>query len=472
MSLPRPDRSSTLVLQDREARLLDAQGEVLLVLPPLLDSPELRQEARAALAAHLRPGHPVDLVIASASLEVQCQEVPYLSPGEVREAGMRLVASAQGSEDCHAGAVLLADAEAEGGHVLWVAMAPKALLDPWLELLSRLGAALHVAVPHSFLMVKGLGTERPRDLLVLGIEGAAGRVGFLRGPSLLFTRTFWLPEGLDPDDPAHHEELLEVLAEELGRVLQFVKQKHRGVSLDTLRVLGLESLAPDALAALARTLRLKVEPVGESPRGFMAAALAQVREERDLLNLMPREILEARRIRTLRRAAWACAAAVATLGLLTWAGMGLAVRRMASEADRAEAAMAQRRTLLAEKDRVARIRFPLVRVRAAEARQAAAATQLEGLALRLLEVPVGVRLESVEITQMPGEPLRWRFQVVGTALTREAFSLGPVAQYLQGLKVHPGLELSPLRDITVSDREGLGTRETAVSRFAVEGVSP
>jgi hypothetical protein len=99
--------------------------------------------------------------------------------------------------------------------------------------------------------------------------------------------------------------------------------------------------------------------------------------------------------------------------------------------------------------------------------------QLEELGLRLFQVPDGVELQKVQISQVPGNALAHRFTADGVAVTRQGFSMGTVADYFKLLTGHPGMRLEPLKEVTVMDDGEQGTSpEHALTRFRLEGTAP
>lgn len=468
----------TLLLEDRGARLLDAQGQVVELLPPL----DVGGDSWRLWMERLQPrlqGARLQLILGQGSLT--CQEVPFLALKEQQEVATRLGAADMGGTDFQAGSTLLADPGADGGHVLWVASVPKGDVRTWIQLAQGLGADLEWAIPLPYLMGRLLADAAPtqRDRLLVSLEAEGGRMLFFRGEALVLSRTFRLPEGVDP--AALHSEdealLLEVLSEELNRVLQFIKQKHRGVALEVLHALGLPAIDPTQQTALERTLRLKLERMeGDGLQAQLLEALGAERRRKGGFNLVPEEVLEARRIRWLRAAAWGAAAVVVLLCIGIWGVLRALEHLKQQDLERARVQRDQRRALHEARDRALRERFPVVRVRAAEARAAQATEALERLSVRLLEVPKGIVLSRVEVAQQPGDALAWRFTVVGTALSGDAFSVGPLATYLASLRQHPGLQLGPLGEVQVSDRRfadgGERLDQRAVTRFTLQGVSP
>lgn len=472
---------ATLLVDDRGAILWSEDGACLVELPPLEGHGEAYRRNLESLRPHLAPGAQVRMALGHSALAIQCLDVPFLGGGEQREVAERTAAGLMGPVTFQTGWSLLPDPGAEGGHQLWVAAQPSHLMDDWVRILGQLRVELRQAVPLPFLL---LGEAEPlaeqgRDRLLVALDRDIGRAYFFRGAGLAFTRTFRLPEGVDPDhlDEGGEELLAELLVEEAGRVLQFIKQKHRGVGLTTVTLMGLPDLPGAWVAALERALRLKVLLVGGSLAALLARAFGGDSHRKGALNLVPEEVLEARRIRLLRATTWGAAAALVALGIGVWASLRVVEGRLAMEAQRAESARDQRQRLWEASQVAARERFPLLRVRMAEHRQAEAVSRLEALGMRLLEVPEGVVLEEVEVLQMPGDALRHRFRVSGTALSQGHLSVGPMAQYMAWLQGFSGLQLQPLQDVSISDRvtEGGGRNgpdQRAVTRFTLMGEAP
>lgn len=469
----------TLLIEARGAQLWSGEGALLAELPDLPAGPELRRAWGEGLAAHLPPGADVQLLLHHGNLEVTCQEVPFLNPKERREAGARLVAAQGGAEAFNWSAGLDPDAFAEGGHQLWVAGHPAEEMRAWLGALRNAKANLVFATPWQRTMLSGLGEDpaAPKDRLVLGLEAEGGHLLYFKGRGLVLQRDFRLPEGVDPAalDEGSGEMLVEAVAEELSRTVQYLKQKHRGAAIDTLHLVGVPELPAGLEERLGRGLRLKLKVLGPEFRAFLLHGAGLERGRKDALNLVPQEVLEARKLRALRLGVWA--AAIAVLALC--AGLTLVLlgqERMAKlEAERAEGARDQRRALAQTQAQVMRTRFPLLRLRAAEQRQGQAVHQLASLTETLFRVPEGVTLESLEIQQLPGEGLRYRFTVEGVARTRTRFSVGPLADYMARLAARPGLALSPQKQVEVLDGRPEADKEPderALTRFTLEGTSP
>ena len=117
----------TLVLQDHGFQLWDGTGGILAQGAELLDD-----EAQAALRRALPPRAAVQLLVAGSGMQVQCQDVPALAPGEAREVLRRLLPQEDG-EPRNLAFSLVPDPLSEGGHVLWRAGHPRREMDTWVE---------------------------------------------------------------------------------------------------------------------------------------------------------------------------------------------------------------------------------------------------------------------------------------------------------------------------------------------------
>jgi hypothetical protein len=454
----RPAGVFTLVIADTVACLLDDRGKRLVSLPrePAQWGPRLQQ--------HLPRGASVQLVLMGARVEVATQEVPALSRREAQEVTARL--AGQSREPRRLGQTLDGDPRAEGGHVLWTASVLRIDMDAWLKALDAAQARLLFAVPwQRALLMEAARPDEP-DTLILTLEPGAGRLLQFQGRALRCVRAFATPVAREEGAA-----LVAVVASELGRLLQFVRQRHRGTAPITLRVAGLpEALAP-ALTAMAQAQGLGLSPVGSDLAVCLKAGADRERRRRGGLDLRPIEIREARQRRVYRRVVWSAASAILCLGL---AGKIFFLRQEAAlvhEALRAEADLDHRRILAREGEAAARLRFGWLRLRWAEHRVALAATRLEALGLSLLKVPAGVELGGVEVLQAPGEEVSHHFTVQGSAHSRKNFSVGRVASYLAQVAAHPGLKLEPLKEVAVADG-AKGALDHAQARFQFEGTSP
>ncbi len=464
-----------LLLEDRWARLIHPDGTILEVLPNLTAEPEARLLWLERLKGRIAPRTPVLLVLGQVS--VVCQEVPFLSPREQREAAERLAAGEWGGEPFQVGTTLLTDGHAEGGHQLWVAVQRAADQEAWLAVMKSLQAEPVLAVPLVYLLGRAVAALAPQaqDRLLVSLERDSGHLQFFRGEGLVFTRTFRLPEGLDPAELAEGDEelLVEVLSEELNRVLQFIKQKHRGVHLEAIHVTGLSAISAPHQSALEKALRLRLERVEEAFLPLVLRQLELERHRKGAFNLVPEEVLEARRIRWLRAVAWGAAAGMLVFCIAVWAVLAALERNKRQELHRAIVQRDQRRAIFLARDKALRERFPHVRITMAQEQAVRSGEVLERLALRLLEVPEGIQLHKVDISQVSGPQPTWRFTVSGSALSGMAFSVGPVAAYMAELQRFQGLQLRPLAEVSISDRRLADGQERldqrAVTRFNLEG---
>ena len=461
-----PKTTAFLVMEDQGALLLDAEGAELGRAPEITSGPQRRQAWSEALRGVLGRGSELRVLLGQSSLAVQCQDVPYLGPSEAREAARRLGA-AEGGGTFYTGSALEADAEAQGGHVLWVGALPSPEMHDLVAVADDLGLKLVQATPWARALWRGMGSgEGPRTRMVLAVHGGLARLLVLQGPALVLQRAFRVGEEEDEDLR------LERIYQELARTLQFVKQRQRGLAVEKLLTLGLPGLPAGFLERL-RGLRLQAEAGPESVWPLLKAGLD--RERKAGLNLVPEEVLEAQSRRFARVVLWSAAVLMLALMGAAWGWLRWSERQRTTEADRMEATLAQRKALQAQRHEVVGARVPLLRLRMAEARQAQALQSLGRLGALLLEAPEGVALEKVEVQQAPGEPLRHRFLVRGTALTDPAFAAGPLAVYLGRLQTLKGLQLDPMREIQLLDRrdEGDGRMDQrAVARFVLEGSAP
>jgi len=193
------------------------------------------------------------------------------------------------------------------------------------------------------------------------------------------------------------------------------------------------------------------------------------------LNLVPVEIQELEKRRLLRGVVWA--AASITLAIMVILGFFLQFRvsELRKDVEQAKANLAVREAMANQVDSVVQARLPLLRVRAGEVRQVDSMRALARISALLLSPPEGVVLEKVEVLEVPGAQPSHAFTVSGTALTSRDFSVGPLARYLARLSAAPGVHLSPLKEVSVSDRVLEGKDridQKAVTRFFLEGRVP
>jgi len=424
----------TLLVLEREALLWDEAGALLGRPGP--DGPSLR--------AALPPRARVQLILAGPGLEVRCQETPALGRREQLEARRLMAGTAPAAH------LLEPEPQAGGGHVLWLAAAGPDLAG-WLCALRQTGARLARAVPWQRAFLGGPGCA----LHLVLFPGSAQLLVF-RGRGLVCQRPLPLP--------GDARELGRLVAEELARLLPFIRHRHRGLAPGTLLATGASEPQARELACLGRDLGLEVVRGPELP----AALLAGI-ERQGGLDLLP----EAWRCTPLRRACRTAVRAAALALALALPGTQILLRRQEAalerEVRRAEAARETREALAREADAAARQRFGLLRVRRAEARQLRAAGQIERLGRRIFLGP-GVELKRVEILQAPGEDLRHRFTVEGEASARQGLSTGALAAWYEHLAGHPGMALDPLGEVRVVDREQ--EPRQAVTRFKCGGLTP
>jgi len=463
-------RLYTLLVLDQGARLLDGAGQLLLELPEgAAAAPALRQALPAKAA--------IQLIFASSRVTIRCLDTPVLTRREQADVQQRLARSAPVQDDANAATALDPDPLADGGHVLWLARQPRRDMDLWLEILAQASAKPVAALPWQRALLAA-GRQDTSHALYLTLEPGAGRLLFFRGRNLRFARIFPLPAALDqrPWNPEATREFCRVAGEELGLLLQFIQQKQRGADLAKLFTVGLGPNPGPEVEAMTQGLGLTLESLGPDLPAFLLAGAGRERQRKGWLDLIPLEVREARRRRTLRTVVRVSAAAMILVGGGAKALLMRGEAALEREAVRAEAALAQRQEVIRQGDAAARLRFGLLRVRRAEARQKQATEQLEQLGLSLFQAPVGVELQKVEISQLPGDNLRQRFQLDGSARTLGGFSLGALAAYFRHLAGRPGMKLEPLRQVTVVDQSGgegpAPAREQAVTRFHLGGTEP
>lgn len=467
----------TLLVEDQGAELWDGEGRVLARLPELLPGQSARQRWGQLLQEHLPREAKVQFLVAKGNLEIQCQGAPYLSSREQREVAERMLQEEAQGQVWNSAFSFDADPQADGGHQVWVAGHPEADMEAWLTALEVPAASLVFATPWQRAFLAGMDGDQGIRFYLAAERGSC-RLLLFHGRELVLMRAFRLPEDIDPAElaPEDLDLFSEIVIEEASRTVQFIKQKYRSLVLENLHLVGLPTLPPALAERLGRSVHLGVKLAGPSLPAFLLRGLERERARKGGLNLVPLHIQDALRLRVLRLTVWS-AAALLVLGLGAAQVLMLRnERELGKILIAAEAAKEQRRRLTEEAEQVGKLRLGLIRVRHAEARQKAAAELLEDLGLRVFEVPSGITLEKVEVTQVPGEPLRYRFEILGTALTRQSFSMGPLADYLRRLERHPGMKLDPLGEVSVSDRTAVtggtqGPTDRAVTRFKLTGVA-
>lgn len=467
----------TLVFEDQGAKVWDGDGQVLAELPDALPGATRRRAWGEILAGCLPKNAKVQILFAHGKVEIDCQDVPYLSPRERRDVAQRVTLTQNSPETKNLALALDVDPNAEGGHQLWIARHPEAEMQDCLGALAFAGAGLVFATAWQRAFRAAVPDELPAQIF-LALESSLGRLVVFHGRGLLLMRAFRLPPGIDLEalDEAGGELLTEVVVEEAARTLQFVKQKYRGMTFEALNVVGLADSPAHLIERLGRGLRLKIASFAPSLPEFLLRGMAREKEHGGL-NLVPMEIQEALKLRVLRGAVWGAAAVIL---LLLGGAQGLLMRdeaRLKQDLAQAEIAKLQRQKLVEEAAEAGRQRLGMIRLKRAEARQKASTEHLAQVGVLLFEVPPGISLEKVELAQIPGEAIRFHFEVTGSAITHKAFSVGPLAEYVGHLGKHPGMQLEPLREISVSDRtpingRTLGASEMAVTRFKLLGVTP
>jgi len=468
----------TLVIRDQGAELWDGEGRVLATLPDTPSGAARRRAWGEILQETLPKQAKVQILFAHGKLEIDCQDVPYLNARERRDVAQRVTYTQGTTETKNLALALDVDPFAEGGHQLWIARHPEWEMQDCLGALSFAGASLVFATAWQRAFLAAVPDEQPARIF-LALEANIGRLLLFHGRGLLLMRAFRLPEDIDLAelDDAGAELLTEVVVEEASRTLQFVKQKYRGMNFDALNVVGLPDPPVHLIERLGRGLRLAVKNFAPSLPAFLLRGMAREKDHKGGLNLVPMEIQDALKLRFLRGTVWGAAT---TILILLGAAQVLLMRdeaRLKLDLVQAETTRTQRQKLIEEAAQAGRQRLPLIRLQHAEARQKASTEQLERLGVLLFAVPEGITLEKVEIAQISGDALRFHFEVAGSAATRRAFSMGPLAEYVGRLEQHPGMALEPLREISVSDRtpvsgNNLGNNEMAVTRFKLIGVAP
>ncbi|MDP1833255.1 MAG: hypothetical protein Q8K67_14450 [Geothrix sp.] len=466
LSRPSARHPYLLFLEDHGARVTTPEGQELGLI---LDAPEgavRRTQWAEALQRLLPKGASVQACVGLSRLGLHCQETPSMPAREAQEVALRVVAAEQPGAAMLVGHALDPDAEARGGHIHWTAWLPASDLNGWASALEASGMDwVHASAwPRVLLRALPPAPGSARDRVVLALAPQLGRLLFFRGPALILQRNFRLSADLS------QEESLELAVEETARTLQFYKQRFRGSVPGDLLVVG-ASILPEALDARLRAMGLATRCAPEPLEGLLLRGLALERAAHGL-DLRPGHVQEAHRRRTLK--AILVLAAVALLAAFTLGG-GLVhtqEKLLEAEAARVEAELVRRRAEDQGRLRVVAARFPLLRLRAAEQRQAQSTARISRLAATLLSAPPGLEIEKVEIQQHPGQETALAFQVSGTALTGSSFSVGPLAGYVSDLQRLSGLSLDPLKDIRVSDRVvagETGVQTRALTRFALSG---
>jgi hypothetical protein len=469
---PRPLKFTlTLQIDDRGATLRTPDGTALGVLPEIKPGPGRRSAWASALRELAPAGTEVQLLLGQLNVSVECQDAPYLSHREQREVATRIAAAEEGAQPLASAAALDTDAGAEGGHVLWVATVPQADLYDWLGALEGAGLSLVFAAPFQRALLCGLehSGELPQSSLVLALNpGVEGHILIFRGRSLVLVRNFRLPE-TDPDAS-------ELIFEEVSRLLQFFKQKQRGATFEKLHVVGVPALAADLANRLQGALRLGVKVLAPALWPVLQRGLQVERARRNGLNLVPQEVQDAQQLRIFRGTVWIAAGLMMLLLLVGTLFLQHQEEGFRQAAEAAEQRLAEREAKTSDEGRIIQARIPILRLRAAEKRQAEASRTLARISALLLKAPPDIQLEKVEVVEIAGDKVAHRFTVTGLAFTESRFSVGPLALYLQSVGKEPGVTLAPVSEISVSDRtQDQGTEkpeQKAVTRFTLQGTAP
>jgi hypothetical protein len=454
-----------LFLEDHGARVTNPEGLDLGLIQDASEGSGHRTQWAEELKRLLPVGASVQTCVGLSHLSIQCQETPLMPAREAQGVAQRVVAAEPPGVAMLVGHALDPDVEARGGHVHWTAFLPATELNGWASALEAAGLDWVHASAWPRVLLRALSRpDSARDRVALALAPHMGRLLFFRGPALILQRTFRLPEGLS------QEEILELSVEETARTLQFYKQKFRGSIPGDLLVIGATTL-PDALDRRLRSMGLATRCAKETLDEILLRGLALERSTHGL-DLRPGYVQEAHRRRTLR--AILVLASVALLAAFIVGG-GLVhtkERLLEAEAVRVEAELARRQAGDQGRRRVVAARLPLLRLRAAEQRQAQSTERIRHLAATLLNAPPGLELEKVDIQQQPGPEATLAFQISGTALTGSSFSVGPLAGYVADLQRLSSLSLDPLHEVSVSDRivaGETGVQTRALTRFALSG---
>ncbi len=467
--IPRPSSRHPFLLhlEDDASLLFGPDGTALGSLPADESAgPERRAQRVAFLRSMVPQRAQVQICVGHAHLGIECQEAPQLPAKEARAVALRIAAAEKSEAPLLVGQALEADTHSRGGHVLWAAYLPAAEMDDWANALEGAGLEFVNATAWPRALLRGLAsaTDQPRERVVLAVGPGQGRILILRSRALVLLRTFRIPSEGGSDDH------LALAVEETARTLQFYKQRYRGSAPAQLLLVGATGMPTDLearLRALGLTAQCAQEPLAELlHRGLLAERSSGG------LDLRPEHVREAQRVRVLRAAL--VLATLVVLGAFTAGGALLHTRErlLETQAHQAEAALAEAQAADLARQQVMAARLPLLRLRAAEHRQAQATARLARLSAALMAPPAQLRLEKVEVQQLPASDITWSFHVSGMAMTEGGFSVGPLAHYLAELQLLEGLELDPLHDVSVSDRMEPGATRPearAITRFTLSG---
>ena len=462
--------TATLLIDDQGAALFQDSGELLGWMPVTAMGAERRGLWAGAIRERLAPGTGIQILLGHSALLLQCQEAPFLSPGEQRDVAQRVLAADGGEASLTTVAALDQDPAADGGYILWLAGQPRAEMDDWLLAIQGAGCQTTYILPFTRALLRGMETlgDLPLDQIVLALDpGLVGHLCIFHGRALALQRSFTLPV-----ERAESEELI---FEEVSRLLQFFKQKNRTIAFRSLQILGLPELSQAFRNRVLESLRLEPSFLAPELWPVLQEGLRRERGRKDGLNLLPLEVQEATRRRISRNVVWG---ASLLIGLLFFFGSLFLFSQEAlleREITRSERLLAEREAHLPADEGVLQARLPLLRVRLAERRQARAVATLGELGVAIFRPPQGIQLERVEILEIPGDELAHSFEITGLAFTEKAFSVGPLAQYLMALGQQAGVRLQPVTGISISDRVVAGnekrTDQLAITRFTLKGTA-
>jgi len=470
MSKPLAKTTVTLMVDDQGGELFLESGENLGRLPEPGPGLPLAALWGPLLRERVVPATEVQIIVDRSTMLLQCQDVPFLSPKEQREAAVRIFAAEGGAAELVSSAALDVDALAEGGQVLWLAALPRVEMDGWVAAVQAAGLIPVSAVPFQRALLQGLASlgEAPPDRLLLAVDHhAAAHLCYFRGRSLALQRGFGIPA-----DPAEAEELI---YEEVNRLLQFLKQKNRGLVFHAMEIVGLDELSAGFRARVRSALRMDLSFLAPALWPVLMEGVRRERSRKGRLNLLPLEIQEAGNTRVFKHLVWACAAGVGVLFLGASIFLYSQELLLEREVARASRLLADRESRTEAEARIVEARIPLLRVMLAERRQGQAAAALSRVGTAIFRPPQGIQLEKVEVQETPAEPLALAFTITGLAFTERSFSVGPLAQYLAGLAREPGLTLEPVAEATISDRVVEGREahldQVAITRFTLKGTA-
>ena len=468
MTSPLVKSTATLLIDDQGAALFQDSGQLLGWMPVTTLGAERRGLWAGAIRERVAEGTAIQILLGHSGLLLQCQEAPFLTPGEQRDVAQRVFAAEGGEASLTTVAALDPDPAADGGHTLWLAGQPRAEMDDWLGAIQGAGCQPAYILPFTRALLRGMESlgEQPLDRVVLALDpGLVGHLCIFHGRALALQRSFTLPA-----DPAESEELI---FEEVSRLLQFFKQKNRNLAFRSLQILGLPELSRGFQTRIQEALRLEPSFLAPDLWPVLQEGMRRERSRKDGLNLLPLEVQEATRRRVSRNLVWAASLLIGLLFLCGSLFLFSQEALLEREVTRSERLLAEREAHVPTDEGVLQARLPLLRVRLAERRQARAVASLGQLGVAIFTAPQGIQLEKVEILEAPGEDVAHSFEITGLAFTEKAFSVGPLAQYLLALGRQAGVRLQPVTEISISDRVLAASDnhvdQWAITRFTLKG---